>query len=68
LASYGESFYMIGRLSARHVQRVLLGTDPGVLPLEQLVEPRGAADRALAPAAAPWRQTDNGKRRQHASI
>jgi putative ABC transport system substrate-binding protein len=36
LASYGESFYMIGRLSARHVQRVLLGTNPGVLPVEQL--------------------------------
>lgn len=36
LASYGESYYTIGRLSAKHVQRVLLGADPGTLPVEQL--------------------------------
>jgi putative ABC transport system substrate-binding protein len=36
LASYGESFYTIGRLSAKHVQRVLLGADPGDLPVEQV--------------------------------
>jgi putative ABC transport system substrate-binding protein len=34
LASYGVSYYELGRLSAKHVQRVLLGTDPGVLPVE----------------------------------
>jgi len=36
LASYGESYYTIGRLSAKHVQRVLLGANPGDLPVEQL--------------------------------
>src|SRR5712691_6261966 len=36
LASYGVSYYTIGRLSAKHVQRVLLGTDPGNLPVEQI--------------------------------
>jgi len=36
LAAYGESFYAIGRLSAKHVQRVLLGADPGDLPVEQV--------------------------------
>jgi putative ABC transport system substrate-binding protein len=36
LAAYGESFYTIGRLSARYVQRVLLGAKPGDLPVEQV--------------------------------
>ncbi len=36
LAAYGESYYTIGRLLARHVQRVLLGADPGDLPVEQV--------------------------------
>ena len=36
LASYGESYYMIGRRSAKHVQQVLLGANPGDLPVEQL--------------------------------
>jgi ABC-type uncharacterized transport system substrate-binding protein len=36
LASYGESYYAIGQLSAKHVQRVLLGADPGELPVEQV--------------------------------
>ena len=36
LASYGISYYAIGRLLAKHVQRVLLGADPGDLPIEQL--------------------------------
>jgi putative ABC transport system substrate-binding protein len=36
LASYGLSFYTIGRLSAKLVQRVLLGANPGELPVEQL--------------------------------
>ena len=36
LAAYGESFYTVGRLSAKLVQRVLLGADPGALPVEQL--------------------------------
>jgi ABC-type uncharacterized transport system substrate-binding protein len=36
LAAYGESFYTIGRLSAKYVQRVLLGADPGDLPVEQV--------------------------------
>jgi putative ABC transport system substrate-binding protein len=35
-ASYGESYYALGRLSAKHVQRVLLGANPGDLPMEQL--------------------------------
>jgi putative ABC transport system substrate-binding protein len=36
LASYGESYYALGRLSAKHVQRVLLGANLGDLPVEQL--------------------------------
>jgi len=36
LASYGESYYALGRLSAKLVQRVLLGAKPGDLPVEQL--------------------------------
>lgn len=35
LAGYGEGFHPMGRLSARHVQRVLLGAQPGDLPVEQ---------------------------------
>lgn len=35
LAAYGEGFYAIGRLSAKLVQRVLLGANPGDLPVEQ---------------------------------
>lgn len=34
LASYGVSYRELGRLSARHVQRVLLGARPGDLPVE----------------------------------
>ena len=40
LASYGESNYTLGRFSAKHVQRVLLGADPGNLPVEQLNRPQ----------------------------
>ena len=36
LASYGESYHTIGRLSAKLVQQVLKGADPGSLPVEQL--------------------------------
>lgn len=36
LASYGENYHSLGRLSAKHVQRVLLGANPGDLPIEQL--------------------------------
>ena len=36
LASYGESYYTIGRRSAKHIQQVLLGANPGDLPVEQL--------------------------------
>ena len=36
LAAYGEGFYTIGRLSAKQVQRVLLGANPGDLPVEQV--------------------------------
>ena len=36
LAGMGENYYSIGRLSAKHVQRVLLGANPGDLPIEQL--------------------------------
>jgi putative ABC transport system substrate-binding protein len=34
LASYGQNYYEIGRLSAKHVQRVLGGTLPGELRVE----------------------------------
>jgi putative ABC transport system substrate-binding protein len=36
LASYGESYYALGRLTAKPVQRVLLGANPGDVPIEQL--------------------------------
>ena len=36
LAAYGESLHMAGRLMAKHVQRVLLGANPGDLPIEQV--------------------------------
>jgi putative ABC transport system substrate-binding protein len=36
LASYGESYYAVGRVSAKHVQRIFLGAAPGDLPVEQL--------------------------------
>jgi len=36
LASYGENYFALGRLSAKQVQRVLLGADPGDLPVEQI--------------------------------
>jgi len=36
LASYGLSYHTIGRSSAKHVQRVLLGANPGDVPVEQL--------------------------------
>ncbi len=39
LASYGESYHALGRLSAKHVQRVLLGANPGDVPIEQLDKP-----------------------------
>jgi putative ABC transport system substrate-binding protein len=35
LAAYGDSYYAVGRLSARYVQRVLLGAAPGDLAVEQ---------------------------------
>lgn len=35
LASYGVSYFANGRLAARQVQRILQGTDPGALPVEQ---------------------------------
>ena len=34
LASYGVSYYAMGRLSAKYVQRILLGANPGDLPVE----------------------------------
>jgi putative ABC transport system substrate-binding protein len=34
LASYGQNYYEIGRVSAKHVQRVLGGTPPGELRVE----------------------------------
>ena len=40
LASYGESYDALGRLSAKHVQQVLLGADPGTLPVEQSDRPQ----------------------------
>ncbi|MSQ63666.1 MAG: ABC transporter substrate-binding protein, partial [Betaproteobacteria bacterium] len=36
LASYGDSYHMIGRLSAKYVQQILKGANPGDLPVEQL--------------------------------
>jgi putative tryptophan/tyrosine transport system substrate-binding protein len=36
LASYGVSYSAVGRLSARYVHRILLGADPGDLPVEQI--------------------------------
>jgi len=36
LASYGVSYYAMGRLAAKFVQRVLLGANPGDLPVEQI--------------------------------
>ncbi len=36
LACYGESYYTIGQLSAKYVQQVLKGANPGALPVEQL--------------------------------
>jgi putative ABC transport system substrate-binding protein len=36
LASYGQNYYEIGRLSARHVQRVLSGTPAGELRVETI--------------------------------
>ncbi len=36
LAGYGENYYTVGGLSAKHVQRVLLGANPGHLPVEQV--------------------------------
>jgi putative ABC transport system substrate-binding protein len=36
LASYGVSYSTMGRLSARYVQRLLLGARPGDLPVEQV--------------------------------
>src|SRR5688572_19962481 len=35
-ASYGVSYYAVGRLSAKHINRALLGADPGSLPAERL--------------------------------
>jgi putative tryptophan/tyrosine transport system substrate-binding protein len=39
LASYGVSYYAFGRASAKNVHRILLGADPGDLPVEQLDRP-----------------------------
>ena len=36
LASYGVSYYDLGRLSAKHVHRILTGAAPGELPVEQI--------------------------------
>jgi putative ABC transport system substrate-binding protein len=36
LASYGISYYMGGRLTAKYIQRVLLGEKPADLPIEQV--------------------------------
>jgi len=36
LASYGVDYYAVGRLSAKQVRHVLLGANPGDLPIEQI--------------------------------
>jgi putative ABC transport system substrate-binding protein len=38
-AGYGVSYFAIGRLAARYVQRILLGAKPGDLPVEQADRP-----------------------------
>jgi putative ABC transport system substrate-binding protein len=50
LASVGESYHAIGRLTAKQVQRVLLGADPGQLPVEQLDRPEFAINLRTAKA------------------
>jgi len=50
LASYGESYYKVGRHMARHVRRVMLGANPGVLPVEQLDEMHFAVNLKTAKA------------------
>src|SRR5262249_1182344 len=50
LASYGESYYALGRLSAKQVQSVLLGTDPGTMPIEQFARPEFAINLKTAKA------------------
>jgi putative tryptophan/tyrosine transport system substrate-binding protein len=39
LASYGVSYYTFGRAAAKNVHRILLGADPGNLPVEQIDRP-----------------------------
>jgi putative ABC transport system substrate-binding protein len=34
LASYGQNFHEVGRLSARHVQKIMTGAQPGDLRVE----------------------------------
>jgi putative ABC transport system substrate-binding protein len=34
--AYGVSYHAFGGLSAKHVQRVLVGANPGELPVEQV--------------------------------
>ncbi len=36
MASYGVSYYDLGRLSAKHVQRILAGASPADMPVEQI--------------------------------
>jgi len=36
LAGYGVSYFAVGRLSAKYVQRILLGANPGELPVERV--------------------------------
>ena len=36
LAGYGVNYYEVGRLSAKHVKRVLTGTNPNNLPVESV--------------------------------
>jgi putative ABC transport system substrate-binding protein len=36
LAGYGVNYYDVGRLSAKHVRRVLAGTSPRDLPVESV--------------------------------
>jgi putative ABC transport system substrate-binding protein len=48
LVSYGIDYYAAGSLSARQVQRILLGADPGILPVEQLNRLRLTINRNTA--------------------
>jgi putative ABC transport system substrate-binding protein len=50
LAAYGSSYRAAGHLSAKHVRRVLQGTPPGEIPVEQVSKPYLALNLKTAKA------------------